>query len=67
MCIRDRVTQRHSVYGIFSPQVAWGVVWAVSYTHLDRFMAVLKAAHEKTGLGAVVLIDEYDKPFFPWK
>ena len=28
----------------------------------DRFMAVLKAAHEKTGLGAVVLIDEYDKP-----
>ena len=25
-------------------------------------MAVLKAAHEKTGLGAVVLIDEYDKP-----
>ena len=28
----------------------------------DRFMAVLKAAHEKTGLGAVILIDEYDKP-----
>lgn len=28
----------------------------------DRFMAVLKAAHERTGLGAVVLIDEYDKP-----
>ena len=28
----------------------------------DRFMAVLKAAHEKTGLGSVVLIDEYDKP-----
>ena len=28
----------------------------------DRFMAVLRTAHEKTGLGAVVLIDEYDKP-----
>ncbi len=28
----------------------------------SRFKAVLKAAHEKTGLRAVVLIDEYDKP-----
>ncbi len=28
----------------------------------DRFISVLKAAHEKTGLRAVVLIDEYDKP-----
>ena len=28
----------------------------------DRFASVLKAAHEKTGLRAVVLIDEYDKP-----
>ena len=27
-----------------------------------RFAAVLKAAHEQTGLRAVVLIDEYDKP-----
>ena len=27
-----------------------------------RFQAVLKAAHEKTGRRAVVLIDEYDKP-----
>ncbi len=27
-----------------------------------RFASVLKAAHEKTGLRAVVLIDEYDKP-----
>ncbi len=27
-----------------------------------RFSSVLKAAHEKTGLRAVVLIDEYDKP-----
>lgn len=25
-------------------------------------MAVLRTAYEKTGLGAVVLIDEYDKP-----
>lgn len=28
----------------------------------DRFCYVLKAAHEKTGHRAVVLIDEYDKP-----
>ena len=28
----------------------------------DRFKDVLKAAHEKTGRRAVVLIDEYDKP-----
>ena len=28
----------------------------------DRFCHVLKAAHEKTGQRAVVLIDEYDKP-----
>ena len=28
----------------------------------DRFSGILKAAHEKTGLRAVVLIDEYDKP-----
>lgn len=28
----------------------------------DRFVKVLKAAHKVTGLRAVVLIDEYDKP-----
>ncbi len=28
----------------------------------DRFCYILRAAHEKTGLRAVVLIDEYDKP-----
>ena len=28
----------------------------------DRFAYVLKAAHEKTGLRSVVLVDEYDKP-----
>ena len=28
----------------------------------DRFVRVLKAAHEKTGRRCVVLIDEYDKP-----
>ena len=27
-----------------------------------RFQRILRAAHEKTGLGCVVLIDEYDKP-----
>ncbi len=28
----------------------------------SRFSAVIKAAHEKTGMPVVVLIDEYDKP-----
>ena len=28
----------------------------------DRFIRVIEAAHEKTGLRAVVLVDEYDKP-----
>lgn len=30
----------------------------------DRFCYVLKAAHEKTGQRAVVLVDEYDKRFY---
>ena len=33
-----------------------------SRTTGDRFKDILKAAHEKTGRRAVVLIDEYDKP-----
>ena len=33
-----------------------------SVTLGDRFVSVLKEAHRKTGLRAVVLIDEYDKP-----
>ena len=33
-----------------------------SRTTGDRFKDILKAAHEKTGHRAVVLIDEYDKP-----
>ena len=31
-------------------------------TFADRFSDLIKAAHEKTGLPAVVLVDEYDKP-----
>ena len=31
-------------------------------TFADRFSDLLKAAHEKTELQAVVLVDEYDKP-----
>ena len=31
-------------------------------TFADRFSDLLKSAHEKTGLQAVVLVDEYDKP-----
>ena len=33
-----------------------------SQTTGDRFKDILKAAHQKTGKRAVVLIDEYDKP-----
>ena len=31
-------------------------------TLADRFSDLLKSAHEKTGLQAVILVDEYDKP-----
>lgn len=31
-------------------------------TFADRFSDLLKSAHEKTGLQAVILVDEYDKP-----
>ena len=34
----------------------------IALTLNSRFMAVLRNAHAKTGLRAVVLIDEYDKP-----
>ncbi len=43
----------------------WEVQYGVEKTNNDlglRFHKVLRAAHEQTGLGAVVLIDEYDKP-----
>lgn len=43
----------------------WETRYGVENTYDDlglRFQEVLRAAHEKTGLGAVVLIDEYDKP-----
>ena len=43
----------------------WETQYEVVKTSNDlglRFQKVLRAAHEKTGLGAVVLIDEYDKP-----
>ena len=51
---------------ILSGEIArWETLYGVvrSYDDLGkRFQEVLRAAHEKTGLGAVVLIDEYDKP-----
>lgn len=43
----------------------WEEQYGVMRTYEDlgkRFQQVLHAAHEQTGLGAVVLIDEYDKP-----
>ena len=43
----------------------WEAQYGVTQVGNDlslRFKKVLHAAHEKTGLGAVVLIDEYDKP-----
>ena len=43
----------------------WETQYEVAKTSDDlglRFQNVLRAAHQKTGLGAVVLIDEYDKP-----
>ena len=43
----------------------WETLYEVEKTSDDlglRFQKVLRAAHQKTGLGSVVLIDEYDKP-----
>ena len=43
----------------------WEEQYGVMRTYEDlgkRFQQVLHAAHEQTGVGAVVLIDEYDKP-----
>ena len=43
----------------------WETRYDVEKTSDDlglRFQKVLRAAHQKTGLGCVVLIDEYDKP-----
>ncbi len=44
---------------------SWEAQWGRSplATSLgDRFAYVLRQAHEQTGLGCVVLVDEYDKP-----
>ncbi len=51
---------------ILSGEIAgWEQQYNVERVYNDlgkRFQAVLHAAHEQTGLGCVVLIDEYDKP-----
>ena len=41
------------IYGVRNPNAK---------SPADRFSDLLKSAHEKTGLQAVVLVDEYDKP-----
>lgn len=46
------VEQQEAIYGKDDVAVTLG----------GRFKAVLKKAHEQTGLRAVVLVDEYDKP-----
>lgn len=43
----------------------WEAKYEVSYKADDlssRFRNIIKAAHEKTGLQVVILVDEYDKP-----
>lgn len=48
-----------------SQLINWEAAYGVdkgNNTHSGRFMAVIKKAREQTGLGVVVLIDEYDKP-----
>ena len=43
----------------------WETRYGIQSVNKDlglRFQRILRAAHEKTGLGCVVLIDEYDKP-----
>ena len=50
--IKDKLSDWEKLYGLVNdnPDLA------------QRFQKILHAAHEQTGLGAVVLIDEYDKP-----
>ena len=50
--INTALSNWEEIYGLSSVSKKMG----------GRFQAVLKAAHEKTGRRAVVLIDEYDKP-----
>ena len=52
LALKYFVEKQEAIYGKDEYSVTLG----------DRFVSVLKAAHEKTGLRAVVLIDEYDKP-----
>lgn len=50
--LQEFVAQQEKVYGKES----------TALTLNSRFKAVLRKAHEQTGLRAVVLVDEYDKP-----
>lgn len=52
LALKYFVERQEAIYGKDEYSVTLG----------DRFVSVLKAAYEKTGLRAVVLIDEYDKP-----
>lgn len=40
----------------------YGIINEKAVSLADRFSNLLQQAHEKTGLQAVVLVDEYDKP-----
>lgn len=50
--IKDKLSDWEKLYGLVNDNPDFA----------QRFQKILHAAHEQTGLGAVVLIDEYDKP-----
>jgi len=50
--LEEFVERQESIYGKDS----------IASTLGSRFISVMKAAHDKTGLPVVVLVDEYDKP-----
>ena len=50
-----KLDQYEKIYGVRNPNAT---------SPADRFSSLLQQAHEQTGLQAVILVDEYDKPLF---
>ena len=48
-----KLDQYEKIYGVRNPNAT---------SPADRFSSLLQQAHEQTGLQAVILVDEYDKP-----
>ena len=62
----ENYSNQDAIYSVLNRNLSsWESVWgktSVEDTLSSRFIAVLQAAHKKTGKQCVVLVDEYDKP-----